>query len=125
MGDSDRLSQVVTNLVTNAINYNKENGEVRIAGSTKDGSVILTVSDSGIGITSDDLPHVFDRFYRVDKSRTSGNTGLGLAISKAIVDAHAGSISVHSDGKDLGSSFTVRLHLRESSDPPEDNFADR
>lgn len=113
VGDSDRLSQVVTNLLINAITYNKENGEVRVAGSAKNGSVILTVSDTGIGISAGELPRVFDRFYRVDKSRTSGNTGLGLAISKAIVEAHGGTIEV-SSAPDVGTAFTLRLPTAQS-----------
>lgn len=108
MGDSDHLSQVVTNLLINAITHNKESGEVRVIGSAKNGSVILTVSDTGIGIPAEDLPRVFDRFFRVDKSRTSGNTGLGLAISKAIVEAHGGVIEVAST-RDIGTVFTLRL----------------
>lgn len=108
VGDSDRLSQVVTNLLTNAIAYNKENGEVRISGAANNGSVILTVSDTGVGISAEDLPHVFDRFYRADKSRSSGNAGLGLAISKAIVEAHGGVIEVSSTPA-VGSAFTLRL----------------
>lgn len=108
VGDPDRLSQVITNLLTNAIAYNKDNGEVRINGAAKNGSVILTVSDTGIGISAEDIPHLFDRFYRVDKSRTSGNTGLGLAISKAIVEAHGGAIEVSSN-RDVGTLFTLRL----------------
>lgn len=113
LGDSDRLSQVVTNLVSNAITYNKENGEVRIGGSANNGTVILTVSDTGIGISGEDLPHVFDRFYRADKSRTSGNTGLGLAISKAIVEAHGGTIEVSSELQ-AGTVFTIRLPTAQS-----------
>lgn len=108
VGDSERLAQVITNLLTNAITYNKENGEVRVGGETKNGSVILTVQDTGQGISSADLPRVFDRFYRADTSRTSGNTGLGLAISKAIVEAHGGAIEVSSQ-PDVGTIFTVRL----------------
>jgi len=108
VGDSERLAQVITNLLTNAITYNKENGAVRIHGETKNGSVILTVSDTGQGISADDLPRVFDRFYRADSSRTSGNTGLGLAISKAIVEAHGGEIDVLSQ-PGVGSVFTLRL----------------
>ena len=109
-GDSERLAQVITNLLTNAITYNQEDGEVRIDGETKDGSVILRVSDTGVGISAEDLPRVFDRFYRVDTSRTSGNTGLGLAIAKAIVEAHGGQIEVASQpGK--GTVFTVRVPL--------------
>jgi len=109
-GDSERLAQVITNLLTNAITYNKENGEVRIEGETKDGSVILRVSDTGTGISAEDLPRVFDRFYRVDSSRTSGNTGLGLAISKAIVEAHGGQMEVTSEFN-VGTAFTIRLPL--------------
>jgi heavy metal sensor kinase len=109
-GDSERLSQVITNLLTNAITYNKENGEVRVDGEAKDGSVILRVSDTGQGISAEDLPRVFDRFYRADTSRTSGNTGLGLAISKAIVEAHSGQIEVASE-PEKGTVFTVRLPL--------------
>jgi two-component system OmpR family sensor kinase len=112
-GDSERLAQVVNNLLTNAITYNKENGEVRVRGEVKNGSVILTVSDNGAGISAEALPHVFDRFYRADSSRSSGNTGLGLAISKAIVGAHGGEIEVSSQ-PGVGSVFTVRLPLLES-----------
>jgi two-component system, OmpR family, sensor kinase len=110
VGDSERLAQVITNLLTNAITYNRENGEVRVEGETKDGTVILRVSDTGVGISAEDLPRVFDRFYRVDSSRTSGNTGLGLAISKAIVEAHGGQIEAASQPA-RGTIFTVRLPL--------------
>ena len=108
VGDSERLGQVITNLLTNAITYNRENGEVRVNGETRNGSVILTVSDTGTGISAEDLPCVFDRFYRADSSRTSGNTGLGLAISKAIVEAHGGVIEVSSQ-LGVGTVFTLRL----------------
>ena len=107
-GDSERLGQVITNLLTNAITYNREGGTVRLDGEAKDGTVILRVSDSGVGISAEDLPRVFDRFYRVDNSRTSGNTGLGLAITKAIVQAHGGAIEVSSQ-LGVGTVFTVRL----------------
>jgi two-component system OmpR family sensor kinase len=110
IGDSERLGQVITNLLTNAITYNHENGEVRVEGEVKDGTVILRVSDTGVGISAEDLPRVFDRFYRVDSSRTSGNTGLGLAISKAIVEAHGGQIEVTSQ-PERGTVFTLRLPL--------------
>jgi len=113
VGDSERLGQVITNLLTNAITYNKESGEVRVNGEAKNGSVNLTVSDNGVGISAEDLPRVFDRFYRADSSRTSGNTGLGLAISKAIVEAHGGSIEISSQ-LDAGSVLTVRLPIHES-----------
>jgi signal transduction histidine kinase len=107
-GDPDRLAQVVTNLLTNAVNYNQSTGFVRIEARTHNGSAFLTVSDTGQGIPADELPHLFKRFYRADKARTDGRSGLGLAISKAIVEAHGGTIEVISElGK--GTSFTVRL----------------
>jgi heavy metal sensor kinase len=108
LGDGDRIAQVITNLLTNAVNYNKENGEVRITGEPKNGSAIIRVSDTGPGIAPEDLPHIFERFYRAEKSRTTGRTGLGLSISKAIVDAHGGTLEVDSElGK--GTTFTIRL----------------
>jgi two-component system OmpR family sensor kinase len=107
-GDSERLAQVVTNLLTNAIQYNKSGGEVRAKLASQGGLAILTVSDTGNGISREDLPHVFERFYRGDKSRTGGNAGLGLAISKAIVEAHGGAIEISSE-EGAGTTFTVRL----------------
>ena len=109
-GDSERLALVVTNLVTNAIQYNQSGGEVRLKLESQRGLAVLTVGDTGPGIAAGDLPHVFERFYRGDKSRTvsSGNAGLGLAISKAIVEAHGGTIEVASR-ENAGTTFTVRL----------------
>jgi two-component system, OmpR family, sensor kinase len=109
-GDSERIGQVATNLLTNAIHFNRENGQVRISTLEENGSVILSVSDTGPGIPPEDLPHIFERFYRVDKSRSriQGRTGLGLAITKAIVDAHSGTVEVSSQ-PGIGSTFKVRL----------------
>ena len=113
-GDSERLAQVVTNLLTNAIQYNKPDGEVRVKLASQGGLAVLTVSDTGPGIPAEDLPRVFERFYRGDKSRTGGNAGLGLAISKAIVEAHGGTIEVSSK-ENAGTTFTVRLPLLKCS----------
>jgi signal transduction histidine kinase len=110
MGDPDRLAQVITNLLTNAIHYNKENGDVRLAAHAENGSATLTVTDTGEGIPAEDLPHIFRRFYRADKSRTAGRTGLGLAISKAIVESHGGTLQVASQ-LGVGTIFTLRLPL--------------
>jgi signal transduction histidine kinase len=107
-GDAERLGQVVTNLLTNAIQYNHDGGEVKAVLKLENGMAILAVSDTGQGIPAEDLPRVFERFYRADKSRSSGNAGLGLAISKAIVAAHGGNIDVTS-GENAGSTFTVYL----------------
>jgi signal transduction histidine kinase len=110
-GDSERLAQVVTNLLTNAIQFNRPDGEARVKLEAREGLAVLEISDTGQGIAPDDLPHVFERFYRADKSRTgAGNSGLGLAICKAIVEAHSGVIEV-SSGEKAGTTFTVRLPL--------------
>jgi heavy metal sensor kinase len=107
-GDSDRLAQVVTNLLTNAIQYNLPDGEVRVKLESQNGLAVLIVADTGAGISSEDLPCVFERFYRADKSRSTGGNGLGLAISKAVVEAHGGTIEVASE-ENAGTTFIVRL----------------
>lgn len=109
-GDSERLSMIVTNLLTNAIQYNHDGGEVKITTKQENGMAILIVKNTGQGIAAEDLPRIFERFYQSDKSRTSGNAGLGLAISKAIVAAHGGSIDVTSD-ESTWTIFIVRLPL--------------
>jgi heavy metal sensor kinase len=109
-GNADRLSQVITNLLTNAIHYNKPGGTIRVSTRAEHGSAVLTVSDTGLGIAPEDLPHIFERFYRSDKSRSraEGRSGLGLAICKAILDADGGRIEV-SSAHGSGSTFTVWL----------------
>jgi heavy metal sensor kinase len=109
-GDAERLGQVVTNLLSNAIHFNREHGEVRISVRRENEMAVLAVSDTGVGIPQEDVPHIFERFYRVDKSRSriQGKTGLGLAICKAIMEAHSGRIEVSSKPGD-GSTFTVQL----------------
>jgi two-component system OmpR family sensor kinase len=105
-----QLEQVVTNLVSNAIHYNRAGGSVRIRTAAEPGAAVLSVQDTGEGIAPVDLPHVFERFYRADKARagSAGRAGLGLAISKAIVEAHRGTIQAVS-APGAGSTFTVRL----------------
>lgn len=107
-GDAEKLSLVVTNLLTNAIQYNCDDGEVKIGTSREGDLVALTVGDTGRGISVENMPRVFERFYRADKSRSSGNAGLGLSISRAIVTAHGGTIDVASK-EGAGAVFTVRL----------------
>lgn len=111
-GDPERLSQVVTNLLTNAVTYNRPDGEVRVATALRDGNAVLSVADSGVGIAPEDAPHVFKRFYRADKARAAntGNAGLGLAICKSIVVAHGGTLDFTS-APDRGTTFTMRLPL--------------
>jgi heavy metal sensor kinase len=108
--DAERIAQVVTNLVANAIHYNREGGEVCVAMRADGTHAVLTVMDNGGGIAAKDLPQVFERFYRADQARSwsDGHSGLGLAICKAIVEAHGGTITaVSTEGE--GSTFTVRL----------------
>jgi heavy metal sensor kinase len=108
-GDAERLAQVLTNLLTNAIQYNKPDGEVRVKLARQGGLAVLEISDTGQGMAPEDLPHIFGRFYRADKSRTGGgNAGLGLSICKAIVEAQGGTIEVASE-ENVGTTFVVRL----------------
>ncbi len=110
LGNSDRLSQVVTNLLSNAIEYSKPQGQIRVSTRTDGKEVFLTVQDNGAGIPPDDLPHIFKRFHRADKSRSraNGHSGLGLSICQAIVEAHGGEIAVASQLGE-GSTFTICL----------------
>ena len=109
-GDADRLAQVITNLLTNAIQYNRDGGQVHVKLESQNGLAVLSVHDTGSGIAAEDLPRVFERFYRGDKSRTGANAGLGLAISKAIVEAHGGTIEAASQ-EGAGTTLTVRLPI--------------
>jgi heavy metal sensor kinase len=107
-GDRSRLKQVVVNLLDNAIKYTPAHGAVHLRVATVDGRVVLCVEDSGVGIPAEALPHVFDRFYRVDTTRSddTGGAGLGLAIVKTICDAHGAAVRVAS-ALGRGSSFHV------------------
>lgn len=95
--DPSRLEQVLVNLIHNAVKFTRPGGEVTLLAESVPGAVRFAVKDSGIGIPSDDLPRVFERFYRVDKSRTGSGTGLGLSIARHIVEAHNGKIWVESE----------------------------
>jgi signal transduction histidine kinase len=108
--DRSRLSTAVSNLIDNAIHYNKPDGEIRISAEVRDGMLSLAVADTGHGIPSDELPRIFERFYRVDKarSRDSGGTGLGLSIVKHAIESQGGTISVTSR---IGSGSTFTIHL--------------
>ena len=109
-GSADELRQVITNLLTNAIDYNRPYGQVHLTTRTENGCAIVTVRDNGHGIAEKNLPHIFDRFYRTDqaRSRASGRSGLGLPICKAIVEAHGGAIEAAST-VGSGTTFTIRL----------------
>jgi two-component system sensor histidine kinase BaeS len=108
--DPGRIAQVLENLMSNALRYTPEDGQIGLSAATEGKSVTLRVQDDGVGIASEDLPYVFDRFYRADKSRQrhEGESGLGLAIAKSIVEAHGGTLSVDSATGE-GTTFTVAL----------------
>jgi heavy metal sensor kinase len=109
-GDRQRLSQVVTNLLSNAIRYNRDGGRVEVRLAAEGPEVMLAVSDTGVGIAEDERKLLFKRFHRVDKARSRdlGGSGLGLAICRSLVEAHAGTIDCESR-PGVGSTFTVRL----------------
>ena len=108
--DTDKMTQVIDNILNNAIKYSPDGGKITVSMKTTDDQMILSISDQGLGIPKEDLPKIFDRFYRVDKarSRAQGGTGLGLAIAKEIIKQHNGFIWAKSEyGK--GSTFTIVL----------------
>jgi histidine kinase len=113
--DADRTAQVTLNLVGNAIRYTPNGGHIRVKTEAKGGQAIITVSDDGVGIPAEALPYIFERFYRVDRSRArkSGGSGIGLTISRHLAWAMAGDITAASDGPDEGSTFLFTLPLAE------------
>ena len=110
--DPSRIGQDTTNLLTNAIRYNRKGGRVEVRLGVDGPDVLLAISDTGLGIPLENQPYIFERFYRVDKarSREEGGSGLGLAICKTIVEAHGGTISFRSK-PGQGTTFEVRLPL--------------
>jgi two-component system sensor histidine kinase BaeS len=118
--DPERLMQVLENLVSNALRHTPAGGEIILSARAEAGAVLLIVQDNGEGIAPDVLPHIFDRFYRGDASRSeqSGESGLGLAIARSIVKAHGGTITASSQGAGKGSTFTVRLPCTRATEPP-------
>jgi two-component system sensor histidine kinase BaeS len=114
LADEDRIVQVLTNLTGNALQYTPEGGRVTISAKRINGEVQISIHDTGIGIPPEYLSHIFDRFYRVDKSRSrqaGGGSGIGLTIARALVEAHGGRIWVESAGLGEGSTFTFTLPI--------------
>jgi signal transduction histidine kinase len=106
--DRNRMRQVLANLLDNALKYTPRGGQVEIAASRQGSDALLTVVDTGVGIPADELPHIWNRLYRGDKSRSTRGLGLGLSLVKAIVEAHGGRVDVHSTPGE-GTSFELRL----------------
>jgi two-component system OmpR family sensor kinase len=119
-GDANLLLDAFSNLLKNAVEYNRPGGEVRVFTRALGGVAFVTVRDTGRGIAPGDLPHVFDRFYRTDHSRTrsGGGAGLGLAITKSVIENHGGAIACTSVLGE-GTEFVVRLPLSPSDDGAE------
>ena len=111
--DGTRLQEVLYNLLENAVKYSRENGEIRLQAAQRNSEIVLSVSDDGIGISKDDLPRIFERFYRADKARTRelGGTGLGLAIVKHIAQLHGGRVEAESE-PGRGTTISVLLPIR-------------
>src|SRR5512138_1393505 len=107
--DRDKIKQVILNLMSNAIKYNRPNGSVIVTGSYTDNELVITIQDTGIGIPEDSIPHLFEKFYRVrEHENKAQGTGLGLSISKQIIQGHNGRIEVKSK-MGVGTSFTIHL----------------
>jgi two-component system sensor histidine kinase BaeS len=115
--DPERMVQVLGNLVSNALRYTPAGGQISLAATQQGNNVLLTVQDNGVGIAPDELPRIFDRFYRGDKARqaSKGESGLGLAIAKSLVELHGGTITVEST---LGEGATFTIFLPASPGPP-------
>ncbi len=111
-GDEGRLDQLLSNLIVNALRHTPAGGRIELRAARHDGGVRLTVDDTGEGIAADDLPYIFDRFWRGDRARSHGDGsggGLGLAIAKQLVQAHGGQIEAASElGR--GTTFVIELH---------------
>jgi two-component system phosphate regulon sensor histidine kinase PhoR len=108
LADATRVQQVVVNLLHNAIKFTPEGGQVAVNVSLQAREILFAISDVGIGIAADDLPRIFERFYKVDRSRATSGTGLGLAIARHLVEAHGGRIWAESEvGKGSTFYFTI------------------
>jgi histidine kinase len=111
--DVGRIGQVLMNLLGNALQYTPAGGTVTISALQEKSYVLIRIVDTGVGIAPEDLPHIFERFYRADRSRSrsSGGSGIGLTIAKLLAEAHGGFIRAESAGLGKGSTFTLGLPI--------------
>lgn len=116
--DTDRLRQAITNLLSNAVRYTSSGGNVSITASFIEDNFVIKVSDTGVGIDSESLPHIYNSFYRVDAARSTAGSGLGLTVAKRIIELQGGTISVESQ-ENIGSTFTVTLPNHASAKEPD------
>ncbi len=113
--DPNRITQVIANLLDNAIKYTEKGGKVVISAARQNGRIVITIKDTGCGIPAHDLPRIFDRLYRGDKSRSHRGLGLGLSLVRAVIHAHGGDIDVESE---IGQGTTIRVYLPANGSPP-------
>ncbi|MGH2377455.1 MAG: sensor histidine kinase, partial [Candidatus Limnocylindria bacterium] len=117
LADPERVAQVLSNLIHNAVKYTPPGGRIELGAHAEDDAVAVSVSDTGVGIDTEDLERIFERFYKADRSRAGGGTGLGLAIAKHIVQAHGGRIWAESDGLGRGARLVFTLPVADASAP--------
>ena len=110
LADAARVQQVAVNLLHNAIKFTPQDGRIILKAQPQEGTILFSVQDSGIGLSAEDLPRIFERFYKVDRARATSGTGLGLAIARHLVEAHGGKIWAESElGKGSTFFFTIPL----------------
>ena len=119
--DPVRLAQIFGNLLDNACKYTQQGGEIALDLMVCERSIVITVSDNGVGISADALPHIFDLFVQDARvlEHSSGGLGIGLAVVRELVEAHQGSVTGHSSGRSCGSEFIVMLPMDYRAPPPE------
>ena len=111
LADKERIEQVLVNLLHNATKFTPRGGRISLSAGTEADDILVSVADTGVGIPAEDLPRIFERFYKVDKARTGGGTGLGLAIARHVVEAHGGRIWAEEGIEGKGSTFTFTLPI--------------
>ena len=122
MADHERINSVITNLIHNAIKFTLPGGKITVSAMQKETMIVVSVTDTGIGIPAEDAKNIFDRFYKVDRARSAKGMGLGLSIAKTIVEGHGGEIWVESDFE-KGSTFSFSLPIAKTIQhlPAEEN----